>query len=103
MGTQKNRLTETIILSTHNIGLEGQIRILELAKHSLSRGLIKICFIFSGQRILSYAVAQYDYAATATTQISLKQGDRVSVLSKTGSDKGWWKGEHCDTLRVGFL
>ena len=29
MGTQKNRLTETILLSTHNIGLAGQIRILE--------------------------------------------------------------------------
>ena len=36
-GTQKNRLIETILLSTHNIGLEGQIRILEQAKRPLSR------------------------------------------------------------------
>ena len=32
MGTQKNRLGETILLSTHNIGFGGQIRILEHAK-----------------------------------------------------------------------
>ena len=38
VGTQKNRL-ETILLSTHNIGLEGQIRILEHAKRPLSRDL----------------------------------------------------------------
>ena len=37
VGTQKNHLNETIILSTHNIGLEGQIRILEHAKRPLSR------------------------------------------------------------------
>ena len=34
MGTQKNRFTETIILSTHNIGLEGQIKI-----HTMNRSL----------------------------------------------------------------
>ena len=35
--TQKNRLIETILLSTHNIGLADKIRILEQAKCSLSR------------------------------------------------------------------
>ena len=39
VGTQKNRLTEMIPLSTHNIGLEGQRRILEHAKLPLSRAL----------------------------------------------------------------
>ena len=39
MGTQKSRLTETIILSTHNIGFEGQIRILEHEQCPLSRAL----------------------------------------------------------------
>ena len=39
VGTQKNRLIETILLSTHKIGLEDQIRILEHAKHSISRAL----------------------------------------------------------------
>ena len=32
VGTQKNRLTEMILLSTHNIGFKGQITILEHAK-----------------------------------------------------------------------
>ena len=39
MGTLKNRLIETILLSTHNIGLEGQIRILELSK----RPYLELC------------------------------------------------------------
>jgi len=54
----------------------------------------------TGQKILSYACAVYDYAATATSNISLKAGDRIAVLSKTGADKGWWKGEHLSTGRV---
>lgn len=45
----------------------------------------------------------YDYAATATTQLSLTRGDRVAIMSKTGSDKGWWKGEHCVTGKVHTL
>lgn len=63
--------------------------------------VIKWVFIIpTGVKILSYAKAVYDYAATATSQISLKAGDRVAVISKTGSDKGWWKGEHCTTHKV---
>ncbi|XP_052788141.1 proto-oncogene vav-like isoform X2 [Mya arenaria] len=57
----------------------------------------------NGVRILSYAQAVYDYAATATSQISLKAGDRLAVLSKTGSDKGWWKGQHCSTGKLGYF
>ena len=40
VGTQKNRLNETILLSTHNIGFECQMRILEHEKLPLSRALI---------------------------------------------------------------
>ena len=36
---KKNRLTETIMVSTHNIGLEGQIEILQHAKRPLFRAL----------------------------------------------------------------
>ncbi|XP_033731899.1 protein vav-like isoform X2 [Pecten maximus] len=56
-----------------------------------------------GTRCLGYAVAVYDYAATATTQLSLCRGDRVAIYSKTGSDKGWWKGEHCSSNKVGYF
>ncbi|XP_062582313.1 guanine nucleotide exchange factor VAV2-like isoform X3 [Saccostrea cucullata] len=54
-------------------------------------------------RILGYAEAVYDYAATATSQLSLCRGDKVAILSKTGSDKGWWKGEHCVTGKNGYF
>ncbi|XP_060065686.1 guanine nucleotide exchange factor VAV2-like isoform X4 [Ylistrum balloti] len=56
-----------------------------------------------GPRCLGYAEAVYDYAATATTQLSLCRGDRVAIYSKTGSDKGWWKGEHCSSHKVGYF
>ena len=36
VGTQKNRLTETILWSTYNIGFGGQIRILEHEKRSFN-------------------------------------------------------------------
>ena len=42
VGTQKNRLIEMILLSTHNIGLADKIRVLEQAKCSLSKTLTKI-------------------------------------------------------------
>lgn len=57
-------------------------------------------FGFTDTRILGYAEAVYDYAATATSQLSLCRGDKVAILSKTGSDKGWWKGEHCISGKV---
>ena len=40
VGTQKNRLTETILLSTHNIGFGSQISNLGHEKRSLSRDLL---------------------------------------------------------------
>ena len=45
VGTQKNRLSATIILSTHNIGYEGQIRILAHANRPLSRALELVIMI----------------------------------------------------------
>lgn len=53
--------------------------------------------------MLGYAVAVYDYAATATTQLSLKRADRVAITSRAGNDKGWWKGEHCTTGKVSII
>lgn len=63
--------------------------------------LLKMTILgFTDTRILGYAEAVYDYAATATSQLSLCRGDKVAILSKTGSDKGWWKGEHCISGKV---
>ncbi|XP_029648990.1 protein vav isoform X7 [Octopus sinensis] len=53
--------------------------------------------------IVSYAVAIYDYSATATNQLSLRVGDRVAILSKAGGDKGWWKGKILHYGKVGYF
>ncbi|KAK3592790.1 hypothetical protein CHS0354_009234 [Potamilus streckersoni] len=58
---------------------------------------------FNANKVLCYAVAVFDYAATSTTQLSLARGDKVAVISKTGSDKGWWKGEHCTSGKIGYF
>ena len=41
VGTQRNRLTESIILSTHSIGFRGQISILEHEKRPLCKYLFR--------------------------------------------------------------
>ncbi|PVD22095.1 hypothetical protein C0Q70_17899 [Pomacea canaliculata] len=56
-----------------------------------------------GTRILGYAQAVYDYSATSTSQVTLKNGDRIAILSKNGQDKGWWKGENLRTQKVGYF
>lgn len=50
-------------------------------------------FSMNPTNVVSYAVAIYDYSATATNQLSLRVGERVAILSKAGGDKGWWKGK----------
>lgn len=53
------------------------------------------------QRVLSHAVAIYDFMATQPSQLSLKQGDRVAICDKSGGDLGWWRGRCGD--RSGFF
>ncbi|XP_076454946.1 guanine nucleotide exchange factor VAV2-like isoform X2 [Babylonia areolata] len=53
--------------------------------------------------ILGYAVAVYDYAATSTSQVTMKLNDRIAILSKNGQDKGWWKGENLRTKKIGYF
>ncbi|XP_055898519.1 guanine nucleotide exchange factor VAV3-like isoform X3 [Biomphalaria glabrata] len=59
--------------------------------------------VASGPKVLGYAVAIYDYAATSTSQVTLQVNDRIAILSKTGQDKGWWKGENLRTNRIGYF
>ena len=42
---------------------------------------------------LGYCRAQYDYAATAANQLSLREGDEIEIVSKAGESNGWWKGK----------
>jgi len=44
--------------------------------------------------VIAYCVAQYDYEARATNQISLREGDYIAIVSKAGEATGWWKGNN---------
>ncbi|XP_021933195.1 protein vav isoform X2 [Zootermopsis nevadensis] len=47
------------------------------------------------------AVAEFDFNPAENNQLPLKKGCQVTVLSKEGDYKGWWKGKIQD--RVGFF
>ncbi|XP_066293500.1 guanine nucleotide exchange factor VAV2-like isoform X3 [Branchiostoma lanceolatum] len=42
------------------------------------------------------AVAKYQFAARDMRELSLQEGERVTILSKAGGDQGWWKGQRAD-------
>uniref|UniRef100_A0A8C6TKS2 Vav 2 guanine nucleotide exchange factor n=1 Tax=Neogobius melanostomus TaxID=47308 RepID=A0A8C6TKS2_9GOBI len=44
-------------------------------------------------RVVSTAVARYNFAARDMRELSLREGDTVKIYSKIGGDQGWWKGE----------
>ncbi|XP_048114214.1 guanine nucleotide exchange factor VAV2 [Alosa alosa] len=44
-------------------------------------------------RVVSTAVARYNFAARDMRELSLREGDVVKIFSKIGGDQGWWKGE----------
>nr|XP_046912795.1 protein vav-1-like [Dermatophagoides farinae] len=51
--------------------------------------------------ILGDAVALYAFTGTssaASSFLSLRKGDRITVLSRAAEDKGWWKGQIGDRL-----
>jgi len=42
--------------------------------------------------VIGYCIAQYDYEARATNQLSLRENERIAIVSKAGEATGWWKG-----------
>ncbi|XP_062410815.1 guanine nucleotide exchange factor VAV2 isoform X2 [Sardina pilchardus] len=60
-------------------------------ERSLSRSLSRSP-VFT-PRVVSTAVARYNFAARDMRELSLREGDVVKIFSKIGGDQGWWKGE----------
>ena len=59
------------------------------------QGMLCMCIVKkSKSAVIGYCIAQYDYEATATNQISLREGDKIAVVSKAGEATGWWKGNN---------
>lgn len=54
--------------------------------------LFSIFTVFT-PRVVSTAVARYNFAARDMRELSLREGDIVKIYSKIGGDQGWWKGE----------
>ncbi|UXI16403.1 60S ribosomal protein L7 [Sarcoptes scabiei] len=55
-------------------------------------------------QILGHAIALYAFTGTSTVAssfLSLRKGDRITVLSRAAQDRGWWKGEIGD--RIGYF
>lgn len=50
---------------------------------------------------IGQAIANYDFSATSNNMLSLHKGDRITILSKAGGEKGWWKGQI--EQRVSFI
>uniref|UniRef100_A0A8C6P3M5 Vav guanine nucleotide exchange factor 2 n=1 Tax=Nothobranchius furzeri TaxID=105023 RepID=A0A8C6P3M5_NOTFU len=44
-------------------------------------------------RVVSTAIARYNFAARDMRELSLREGEIVKIYSKIGGDQGWWKGE----------
>ncbi|TSK72120.1 Guanine nucleotide exchange factor VAV2 [Bagarius yarrelli] len=54
--------------------------------------LLWCCTVFT-PKVVSTAVARYNFAARDMRELSLREGDIVKIYSKIGGDQGWWKGE----------
>ncbi|KAG1651347.1 Guanine nucleotide exchange factor VAV2 [Nymphon striatum] len=58
----------------------------------------KLCNPFKQQNSrvpapIGQAIANYDFSATSNNMLSLHKGDKITILSKAGGEKGWWKGQ----------
>jgi len=75
--------------------IEIQVRILFGNKCNLKKFFCCICIVTRPRApVIGYCIAQYDYEATSTNQISLREGDGIAVVSKVGEATGWWKGNN---------
>ncbi|KAI8966372.1 hypothetical protein F5Y11DRAFT_309038 [Daldinia sp. FL1419] len=40
-----------------------------------------------------FVIAQYDFAGQNAGDLSFREGDRIKIVKKTGTDQDWWMGE----------
>uniref|UniRef100_A0A8C2XH88 Vav guanine nucleotide exchange factor 2 n=1 Tax=Cyclopterus lumpus TaxID=8103 RepID=A0A8C2XH88_CYCLU len=60
-------------------------------------------FCVARPRVVSTAVARYNFAARDMRELSLREGDIVKIYSKIGGDQGWWKGEANERVSTSCL
>ncbi|XP_045908829.1 guanine nucleotide exchange factor VAV3-like isoform X2 [Micropterus dolomieu] len=67
-----------------------QVPYRELSNGNMPRAITKAGNVFS-PRVVGIAVARYDFCSRDTRELSLLQGDIITIYSKMSN--GWWKGE----------
>lgn len=50
-------------------------------------------FCISESKPVEKAIVRYSYVAENEDELTLNEGDTISVLEKELEDSGWWKGE----------
>lgn len=58
--------------------------------HNSNIRLYTIVWIYTAKEV---CVALFPYEAVNSDELSLAEGDIVTILSREVEDKGWWKGE----------
>ncbi|MEQ2193996.1 hypothetical protein XENOCAPTIV_020392, partial [Xenoophorus captivus] len=58
-----------------------------------------LCLTGGSIRSFGLVRARYDYSARDRTELSLREGDTIKILSKKGHS-GWWKGEVYGRVRL---
>ncbi|CAN7991478.1 unnamed protein product, partial [Ixodes pacificus] len=92
---------ETHSLSESFKGLEISLLIpfKNVVPSPITNGTSMLCL--SPTEPLGRAVALHNFQPTADSMLGLIKGDVVTVLSKAGQEKGWWKGQIQE--RVGYF
>ncbi|RWS13194.1 protein vav-like protein [Dinothrombium tinctorium] len=57
--------------------------------------------VFSSMEPIGFAIAVYSFTGESSNLLNLRRGDRIAILSKSGEEKGWWKGQIDD--RIGYF
>ncbi|KAI1761993.1 hypothetical protein GGR53DRAFT_503410 [Hypoxylon sp. FL1150] len=47
----------------------------------------------SSNRPAEYVIAQYPFSGQGSGDLSFREGDRIKIVKKTGTDQDWWVGE----------
>uniref|UniRef100_A0A4W5KSS1 Osteoclast-stimulating factor 1 n=1 Tax=Hucho hucho TaxID=62062 RepID=A0A4W5KSS1_9TELE len=79
------------LISFHNLKYKYS-QILYVSTHTHPRSPLSLCPVGGSMHSFGTARARYDFSARDRTELSLREGDTVKVLSKKAHN-GWWKGE----------
>ncbi|CAK9292156.1 unnamed protein product [Gordionus sp. m RMFG-2023] len=57
----------------------------------------------TGRAYVGRATAIFDFIAQSDKMLSLTKGDKLLIIDKIGTEKGWWKGQLLNQSRTGYF